>query len=92
MKLIPDGDDRRKEKNHLSRHAYNTMLKNNHIEEYDRKLYLGHSTGSGVNEGYTHKSPEEERRIAEVGDRYCRFLTENIPQFQALTKQDQETG
>ena len=68
------------------------MLKNNHIEEYDRKLYLGHSTGSGVNEGYTHKSPEEEKRIAEVGDRYCRFLTENIPQFQALTKQDQEAG
>ena len=86
LKLMPDDDDRRKEKNHLSRHAYNTMLKNNHIEEYDRKLYLGHSTGTGVNEGYTHKSSEEEKRITEVGDRYCRFLTENIPQFQVLVK------
>ena len=92
LKLMPDDDDRRKEKNHLSRHAYNTMLKNNHIEEYDRKLYLGHSTGSGVNEGYTHKSLEEERRIADVGDKYCRFLCESIPQFKALVNPEKGTG
>ena len=92
LRLIPEDDDRRKEKNHLSRHAYNTMLKNNHIEEYDRKIYLGHSTGSDVNEGYTHKSLEEEKRIAEVGEKYCLFLTENIPEFKALVKTAQGTG
>ena len=64
--------------NHTARHAFNTLLKNNHVEGYDRKVYLGHSPGSGVNEGYTHKSKEEEKRIVEIADNFCRFFVEDI--------------
>ncbi|MBQ3993785.1 MAG: hypothetical protein II638_02920, partial [Erysipelotrichaceae bacterium] len=68
------------------RHAFNTKLKNNHIEEYDRKEYIGHSNGTSVNEGYTHKSNKEERRIIEIGEEFCLFLTADIPEFRALVK------
>lgn len=74
--LIKEGD--KIPKNHTARHAFNTLLKNNHIEEYDRKIYLGHSPGSGVNEGYTHKSKEEEKRIVEIADKFCRNFVEGI--------------
>ena len=86
LNLNPDEEDNKKDKNHLARHAFNTLLKNEHIEEYDRKLYLGHSTGSGVNEGYTHGSPEEERRIVEAAERYCNYLTEGISEFKLMKK------
>ena len=47
------------------------------IEE-DKKIYLGHSPGSGVNEGYTHKSKEEKKRIVEIADKFCRNFVEDI--------------
>ncbi len=81
-----DDENHRKDKNHLARHAFNTRLKNSHIEEYDRKLYMGHSVGTDVHTGYTHGSSDEERRIAEVGEEFCRFLTEDIEEFRALVK------
>ena len=84
--LMDEDDNHKKEKNHLARHSFNTMLKNNHIEEYDRKLYLGHSVGTDVHTGYTHSSVEEERRIAKVGEEFCLFLTEDIEEFRALVK------
>ncbi len=65
-------------KNHLARHAFNTLLKNNHVEEYDRKEYLGHSNGTSVNEGYTHKSRKEEAKIVRIAEKSCRNLAENI--------------
>lgn len=84
--LKVDDEKRRKDRNHLARHAFNTRLKNSHIEEYDRKLYMGHSVGTDVNTGYTHGSVDEEKRIAEVGEEFCRFLTEDIEEFRALVK------
>ncbi len=84
--FFDEGEERKKIKNHLARHAFNTMLKNNHVEEFDRKEYLGHSNGLGVNSGYTHRSNDEERRIVEVSEDYCRFLTEGIAEFKALIK------
>ena len=84
--LTGEDEKHRKDKNHLARHAFNTLLKNNHIEEYDRKLYMGHSVGTEVNTGYTHRSAEEEKRIAEVAEQHCRFLTEGIEEFQVLVK------
>lgn len=65
-------------RNHIARHAFNTLLKNNHVEEYDRKAYLGHSHGNGVNEGYTHKSKEEEKRIVEISEYYCRKIVDEL--------------
>ena len=65
-------------KNHLARHAFNTLLKNNHVEEYDRKEYLGHSNGTSVNEGYTHKSRKKEEKIVRIAEKSCRNLAENI--------------
>ena len=65
-------------KNHIARHSFNTLLKNNHIEEYDRKEYIGHSNGISVNEGYTHKSIEEENRIVEVAEKYCLELVGDL--------------
>nr|MCR5096957.1 hypothetical protein [Erysipelotrichaceae bacterium] len=84
--LMDEDDKHKKEKNHLARHAFNTMLKNGHIDEYDRKVYLGHSVGTDVHAGYTHSSAEEERRIAKVGEEFCLFLTEDIEEFRALVK------
>lgn len=65
-------------RNHSARHAFNTLLKNNHIEEYDRKAYLGHSTGTGVNEGYTHESREEEQKIVEIAEKFCRKIVDEL--------------
>ena len=84
--LMDEDDKHKKEKNHLARHAFNTMLKNGHIDEYDRKVYLGHSVGTDVHAGYTHSSAEEERRIIEIGEEFCLFLTADIPEFRALVK------
>ncbi len=86
LDLKVDDEKHRKDRNHLARHAFNTMLKNNHVAEYDRKLYLGHSVGTQVNVGYTHRSEDEERKIVEVGEKYCRFLTKDIGEFQELLK------
>ena len=84
--IVDEEGNADKVRNHLARHAFNTMMKNNHVEEYDRKLYMGHSTGISVNELYTHRSSEEERKIVEISERYCRFLTASISEFQALVK------
>ena len=65
-------------RNHIARHAFNTLLKNNHVEEYDRKAYLGHSNGAGVNEGYTHKSKKEEQKIAKIVDEFCGKIVDEI--------------
>ena len=84
--IVDEEGNADKVRNHLARHAFNTMMKNNHVEEYDRKLYMGHSTGISVNELYTHRSSEEERKIVEISERYCRFLTASISEFQVLVK------
>ncbi|MBR4461582.1 MAG: tyrosine-type recombinase/integrase [Erysipelotrichaceae bacterium] len=63
-------------KNHSARHAFNTLLKDNHIEQYDRNAYVGHSNGTSVNEGYTHKSKKEEIRITKVVEKSCRNLAD----------------
>ena len=84
--IVDEEGNADKVRNHLARHAFNTMMKNNHVEEYDRKLYMGHSTGISVNELYTHRSPEEERKIVEISERYCRFLTDSIPEFRTLAR------
>ena len=86
FRLTGEDEKHRKDKNRPARHAFNALLKNNHIEEYDRKLYMGHSVGTEVNTGYTHRSTEEEKRIAEVAEEYCSFLTEEIEEFRALVK------
>ena len=65
-------------KNHYARHAFNTLLEKNKIADYDRKVYLGHSPGMGVNEGYTHKSRKEEEKIVEIADNFCRNFVEGI--------------
>jgi len=84
--LMDDDDKHKKEKNHLARHAFNTMLKNGHVDEYDRKVYLGHSVGTNVHAGYTHSSVEEEKRIIQIGEEFCLFLTEGVPEFRSLIK------
>ncbi len=63
-------------KNHSARHAFNTLLKDNHIEQYDRNAYVGHSNGTSVNEGYTHKSKKEEIRITKIVEKSCRNLAD----------------
>ena len=82
--LDKNDEDAKTIRNHVARHAFNTKLKNNHIEEYDRKEYIGHSNGTSVNEGYTHKSNKEERRIVRVIEKYILYLCKDIQEFNEI--------
>ena len=72
-------------KNHIARHAFNSRLKDNGIEQYDRESYLGHSHSSGANTLYTHGSRFQEEKIVEISEKLCRYLTKDISEFIELT-------
>ena len=75
------GDEEVSIKNHLARHAFNNRLKNNGVEQFDREEYIGHAHSLDVNMIYTHKSDKQEKRIARIAEKYCQYLTKNIPDF-----------
>lgn len=84
--IVDDNGEIYMVKNHIARHAFNSMMKDGGVYDYDREEYIGHAHSGGTNVIYTHKSAAQEKRILKIQERFVRYLTKDIPQFQELYK------